>query len=467
MRKNRVVILYLYMLLIISSSLYADEEKFVFEKFDTISLYYTPGHIDNVALFISGDGGWNSGVINMARELSSMNTLVAGVNVIKYLSHLNNESVKCTYPAGDFEILSKFTQKKMNLPLYKLPVVVGYSSGATLAYSLLAQAPSGTFKGAISIGFCPGLVVNKPLCEGIGLLSEPMPDNKGYNMLPVKMLPEPWIVFQGANDKVCLPSIAEDYTKKVGNSSLIVLPNAGHGLPVDKNWIPQFREAFQKIIVTSNQSIVPKDTAVSGLPLVEVQSATNDRDCFVILLTGDGGWAGIDKALAKSISDKGIPVVGFNTLEYFWNLRTPEESSKDLNRVINHYTKIWKKNRFILIGYSFGADILPFLANRINPQVLNNARLLTFLGLSKYAEFQFHISDWLGTGPGKDARPVVPEMEKLKGKKMLVFYGEEEKDTPIEQMPGGLCRVVKLPGGHHFKGNYDQIAEEIVKDAFE
>jgi len=54
---------------------------------------------------------------------------------------------------------------------YQRPLLVGYSSGATLVYAALAAAPPEAFAGAISLGFCPDLEIHKPLCHGRALAS--------------------------------------------------------------------------------------------------------------------------------------------------------------------------------------------------------------------------------------------------------------------------------------------------------
>ncbi len=70
--------------------------------------------------------------------------------------------------AVSFEGFSHFVQQKYGLGV-RSPILVGYSSGATLVYATLAQAPVGTFKGALSLGFCPDLEWRMPLCRGEGL----------------------------------------------------------------------------------------------------------------------------------------------------------------------------------------------------------------------------------------------------------------------------------------------------------
>ena len=58
---------------------------------------------------------------------------------------------------------------------------------------------------------------------------------------------------------------------------------------------------------------------------------------------------------------RGVAVVGFNSLKYFWKEKTPEDTAADLARVVQHYSEAWNRHRVMLIGYSFGAGLLPFL----------------------------------------------------------------------------------------------------------
>ena len=52
----------------------------------------------------------------------------------------------------------------MQVPPTLKPVLIGYSSGATIAYAALAQAGDTRFSGAMTLGFCPDLIIHKPFC---------------------------------------------------------------------------------------------------------------------------------------------------------------------------------------------------------------------------------------------------------------------------------------------------------------
>ena len=126
---------------------------------------------------------------------------------------------------------------------------------------------------------------------------------------------------------------------------------------------------------------------------------------------------------AESPAAQGVPVVGLNSLRYYWMPKTPEQASSDLNRILRHYGALWKREKVVTIGYSFGADVLPFAVNRLPREVQARIEVIALLGPSPRAEFEFHLTDWIGNFQRSDARPVRPEIEKLRGKHILCFYG--------------------------------------------
>ena len=208
----------------------------------------------------------------------------------------------------------------------------------------------------------------------------------------------------------------------------------------------------------------PADEAMKDLPLVEVPAHGPGSDLLAVVVSGDGGWAGLDKEVAGVLANRGVSVVGLNSLQYFWKARTPEESATDLDRIIRHYLSTWTKEHVALIGYSRGADVLPFMANRLPQQILDKTVLIALLGPGHTVTFEFHLTDWLQTSPSGKALPIQPELEKLRGKNILCFYGEREKDSLCRALEPGLAKCFPMPGAHHFGGNYAAIAETILKE---
>ena len=173
-------------------------------RFSKVTIYQPKGTPNEFVIFLSGDGGWNAGVVNMAKALSAQGALVAGVDTPAFLRNLQKDGGDCVFPDGDLENLSHFIQAYYKLNSYYRPVIVGYSSGATLAYAMLAQAPDNTFAGALGLGFCADLWLKKPLCKGDGVQFE-MQKNakggiKGTLFKPVTRIKAPFVVLQGEID---------------------------------------------------------------------------------------------------------------------------------------------------------------------------------------------------------------------------------------------------------------------------
>lgn len=441
--------------------------------FGDVHIYKNSGASGNIVLFISGDGGWNLGVVDMARELASTGALVAGIDITHYLKALAKVDGACNYPAAHLESLSGYLQQKYHFPKYRLPVLVGYSSGATLVYTTLAQAPDNTFLGGISLGFCPDLPLPKPLCKGSGDLSwsrKQAGPTTTYYFNPTKQLRAPWVALQGEIDRVCMPEKTQAFVKQLPLSRVIMLPKVGHGYSVPKNWLPQFRQVYLQMTSVSREANTawptdPKDKKVlDELPLIELP-VKRSGDLMAIVISGDGGWAGIDKALGERLNADGIPVVGLNSLQYFWDRKTPEKTAADIDRIIRNYGKTWSRSKVILIGYSRGADVLPFVYNRLPSTSKALVNEVVALGLSRKIDFQFHVTDWIGGGNDREAMAVLPEIRKLSGVNMLCLYGTDEKNESLcPALDKSKFHVIEMPGGHHFRGDYKKIAEIVLEN---
>ncbi|HSS48945.1 MAG TPA: AcvB/VirJ family lysyl-phosphatidylglycerol hydrolase [Thermoanaerobaculia bacterium] len=201
---------------------------------------------------------------------------------------------------------------------------------------------------------------------------------------------------------------------------------------------------------------------VDNLPLIKVPAKGPGGDEFAVLLTGDGGWAETDRGLSKALVKGGVPVVGWNSLHYFLKRREPDRAARDLERILRHFLLLWHKEKVILIGYSFGADVMPFLAARLPADLAEKVSMIALLGPSESADFRFHPREWLGK-PSPEYRPVPPEIEKLAGKEILCFYGETEKKTTLcLKLRAGLVQPLARPGTHIVGKNYGPIAAAIL-----
>ena len=162
----------------------AAAEHLTHGRFRNIAIYAPVGTPKSFVLFLSGDGGWNPIAADMALKLAHRGALVAGIDLRELNANLEADSAQCVFLDGDLENLSHFLQAYHHLPTYLTPFLIGYDSGASLAYAALAQAPANTFAGALTAGFCPTSSLRKPLCKGSGLQFSRLPGDYGVKFLP-------------------------------------------------------------------------------------------------------------------------------------------------------------------------------------------------------------------------------------------------------------------------------------------
>jgi type IV secretory pathway VirJ component len=434
-------------------------QKISHGRFKDVTLYEPRGAARQFVLMLSGDAGWNDEMVQLAAVLTGQGAVVAGIDLPRLFADLETDDSECVYPDGDLENLSRYIQAYLRLPTYHTPLLVGYSSGATFAYAMTAQAPKGTFAGALSLGFCQELELNKRLCKSGSLHYTTRKNGRGFELQPARALAAPWISVHGERDEVCPVAPAQSFTAVVENAQFVLMKNAGHDYAPD-TWKPQYTSAYVKLSAAQTERLPPPPRDLAGLPIIEVPVA-GAGDSFAIVLSGDGGWAGLDKQIAAALAESNVPVAGLDSLRYFWSKRTPEGLAADLDRMIRYYAAHWRREKVLLIGYSQGADVLPFAIPRLPVATRKTIALNALLGLGAEAQFEFHFSNWLGSDDAGLA--IAPELAKLEAA-TLCIYGEDEEDSPCRKTDYSRMRSVQLPGGHHFDGDYRRLAR-IILDA--
>lgn len=169
---------------------------------------------------------------------------------------------------------------------------MGYSSGATLVYGILAQSRPGTFAGGISLGFCSDIELTKMLCQINGLTEKVDVEGKIYFLQPDAKLGNHWIVLNGKVDKVCNYSDVVDFVNKTTDAELITLPSVGHSFSRLSNFMPQWKDAFNWLtekseinkpadMNTNQGKILPSDikiNQVENLPLIITNAKSENKD---------------------------------------------------------------------------------------------------------------------------------------------------------------------------------------------
>ena len=190
------------------------------------------------------------------------------------------------------------------------------------------------------------------------------------------------------------------------------------------------------------------------IPTVEFSArGDNVSPYFVVFVTGDGGWRKIDIKVSDALRKAGMPVVGLLANHYFARERTPEETAADLARLIHEYQAKWQRQGVVLVGYSRGAEALPFMINRLPEETRRDIGMVALLGPGLRTGFSLD---------GPDRYPLAPELQQMKGLPLVCVFGTLEKESLCRMMTPEQGTTLSIKGGHHFGGDYDRIARAIL-----
>ena len=132
---------------------------------------------------------------------------------------------------------------------------------------------------------------------------------------------------------------------------------------------------------------------------------------------------------------------------------------------MHYYQQRWGRQRVALIGFSFGADVLPFLVNRLPPPMRAEVKLISLLSPERDTAFEVEPTGWLGR-QADAVIPIEPELKKMQTLHVQCIFGADEADDSLCTTPSAAALdVLRKPGGHHFDQNYDELADAILAAA--
>lgn len=182
---------------------------------------------------------------------------------------------------------------------------------------------------------------------------------------------------------------------------------------------------------------------------------------LLFYISGDGGLGNsFSSALLKQLYQQGYSVLGMNSRTYFWSKKTPEQAAKDVGMVLDHYLGAWKCKSFVMIGYSFGADVAPFIQRRLPPNLSGLAKRIVLMSPSPKTDFEIHILTMIGLGSSRGVS-VADEINRLTRPATLIF-GTNENEFPLDSIRTKNVQTIKLPGGHHYNRDVNTVARAIV-----
>ncbi|WP_395680526.1 AcvB/VirJ family lysyl-phosphatidylglycerol hydrolase [Dokdonella sp.] len=427
--------------------------------FGPLHLSRPDGELRHTVLLFSDRDGWTPRQQGLGEALARRGAFVVGIDLPAYLKRMEAIKDACSYPAGHVEEAAHWIERHEGAADYSLPLLIGDGAGATFAYALGAQAPAGTFEGLVTLGWDAGLRLPKPFCAGDAGAMTIATGAGDFRVGKVAKLPLDWRPHPFA------PGARID----------------GLGVPLATVWrllgsvLPAYASSDAKADAgalyarwrardAASVAALPDD--VADLPLTEIAPTAAAEEPanahrIAIIITGDGGWAGLDRGVADALTGDGVRVIGFSTLKFFWHKQTPDAAAAAIARVIAHYGGQDADARFVLIGYSFGASLVPVIANRLPEAVRARVQGGVMISPDDTAVFEIHVGDWFGSTHHDDALPLGPEV--AQGKLPLVcVHGVDEDDSFCVTSQAAGVRAVALPGGHHYDGDYAALGRAIL-----
>jgi len=415
-------------------------------RYGNVSVTKPAGAMQGFAVLFSAGDHWAPSDQANADALAQHGAMVVGVDTARYAANLAADKTEksCHKLYGDAEAISHQLERQQASSQYFAPIAIGTGEGGLIAARLLAQAPANTVAGAVSLDpaakldprFAP-CAADPTLSRGTGL--------PGFF--------EQGVTRADANAAAPIRVVASTATITSSTAPRTFAANLSTAGKLVALTAPHLRVETEAEAETAGD--------VSDLPLVELPAA-HPTDMLAVVISGDGGWRDLDKTIAEALQKDGISVVGWDALRYFWNEKTPAQTSRDLARVLQAYGARWHAKHIALVGYSFGADVMPFAYNRLPDALRAKVSYMSLLGFAPDADFQIRVTGWLGMPASEKALKVKPELAKVPPSIVQCVYGATETDTLCPSLVNTGIDVVRTSGDHHFDGNYGALASRII-----
>ena len=395
-----------------------------------------------MVFLFSGGKGWTDVDASAAWRYARDGNYVAGIDTASFLA-IHHKDSGCVYLPGMIEGFSTNQQDKANTHNYQEPVVLGHDDGATLVYMAHLQAQPLALAAAAGLNPSPQVELRPAFC-----------DHKAAAINDDTQT----IAVEPHNADVPLRVWNDSQASAASKSFVAAITAQGVAFTEsDSSLYDAYQFALNDIAAERLKN------GIADLPVVEVKPVKVTTDNYAIIYSGDGGWRDLDQTLAGILADRGMPVVGVDVLRYYWHSQSPQLGARDLARIMRYYDAQWHRNKVVLIGFSFGGNVLPFLYNRLPADLRSQVQLISLLSPERTTAFEVDPKNWLGVETDKGRVAIEPELKQLPPGIVQCIYGEDEQNDSLCTLPGAaVTHVLRKTGGHHFDENYDKLADDIL-----
>lgn len=190
-------------------------------------------------------------------------------------------------------------------------------------------------------------------------------------------------------------------------------------------------------------------------------AAGPDRPAIVMLSGDMGDRVGMTPKVAARLHARGYAVVTINSLAYFSPRRTSAEAAALVAEAMRRAMTLGKTGRVVLIGQSFGADMLHAGLAELPPAARAPIRAVVLVVPGHDIVFRASPVELAGWEiPDALAWPTA---SRLTWAPVTCIHGAEERGSLCPELAMPNVRRVVLPGGHQLHGDDRALAAAILR----
>ncbi|KQZ64745.1 hypothetical protein ASD67_09895 [Sphingopyxis sp. Root1497] len=167
----------------------------------------------------------------------------------------------------------------------------------------------------------------------------------------------------------------------------------------------------------------------------------------IVMLSGDmGNRVGMTPRVAARLGARGYAIVTVNSLTYFSPRRTPEETAELIKTAMVRAMKLGKTDHVVLIGQSFGADMLHAGLARFSAAARQPIRSVVLIVPGE--DIIFRASPIELAGLETPDQRAYPTASRLRWVPVTCIHGADEAGSLCPELQLPNVRRITLPGGH-------------------
>ncbi len=182
---------------------------------------------------------------------------------------------------------------------------------------------------------------------------------------------------------------------------------------------------------------------------------------LIFYISGDGGINNFSSKLSAGINQAGYQVFTLNARNYFWGKKSPQQVADEVATFVQSRLASRKNQHWMLIGYSFGGDVMPFIINRLPGALKSKISNAIFLAPAPTTDFQIRLLDMAGMNRRRSL-DVVTEINKMSVTRTVIITEKDGPGFPVDKIRVRNLEHATLKGGHHFEGNIQSVTATIL-----